>query len=182
MGRQLRFAALAKAGLDDKTIVIFTSDHGYHLGEHDFWAKVSLHEESVLVPLIVRVPGKEPAVCNSFAELLDLYPTISNMCGLEVPERLQGEDLSPVFDDPSHEVRDTAFSANGRGFLLRNDRWAYIQYGEDGSKGAELFDMHNDLLQYTNLVDNPKYADVAAEFKQKTAAKLKALRTNDLDQ
>jgi iduronate 2-sulfatase len=173
--------ALDKAGLDEKTIVIFTSDHGYHLGEHDFWAKVSLHEESVLVPLIVRVPGKEPAVCHSFAELLDLYPTISSLCGLEVPERLQGKDLSPVFDDPRHEARDTAFSVNGRGFLLRDDRWAYIQYGEDGSRGAELFDMREDPLQYVNLVDDPKHADVVAAFKQKVADKLKALRTNDLD-
>ena len=67
--------ALKNAGIADRTIVIFTSDHGYHLGEHDFWAKVSLHEESVRVPLIISVPGKKPAICNSFTELLDLYPT-----------------------------------------------------------------------------------------------------------
>ena len=86
--------ALEKNAQRDNTIVIFTSDHGFHLGEHDFWAKVSMHEESAKVPLIISVPGKKPAVCNSFTELLDLYPTLSSLCGLEVPGHLQGKDLS----------------------------------------------------------------------------------------
>lgn len=80
--------ALEAAGLADETIIIFTSDHGYHLGEHDFWAKVSLHEESAAVPLIISVPGKKPAVCHSSVELLDLYPTTASLCGLPVPDRL----------------------------------------------------------------------------------------------
>ena len=172
--------ALEEAGLNDKTIVIFTSDHGYHLGEHDFWAKVSLHEESATVPLIISVPGKKPAVCNSFAELIDLYPTISSLCGLKVPSRIQGKDISPLLDDPRHQVRDAAFTVNGRGFLLREDRWAYIQYAENASRGIELFDMHKDPQQYTNLAEMPEYQSVVAEFKAKLAAKLKEVRTNDL--
>jgi len=63
---------LEKEGLNYKTIIIFTSDHGYHLGEHDFWAKVSLHEESAAIPLIISVPGKKPAVTHSLTELLDM--------------------------------------------------------------------------------------------------------------
>ena len=172
--------ALKKAALDDKTIVIFTSDHGYHLGEHDFWAKVSMHEESAQVPLIISVPGKQPAVCNSFAELLDLYPTISSLCGLDVPSRLQGKDISKMLDDPSHQVRDAAFCVNGRGFLLRENKWAFIQYAEDGSKGIELFDMDKDPQQYTNLADLPEYGDVVKRFRQKLAEKLQAIRNNDL--
>ena len=116
--------ALKEAGLEERTIVIFTSDHGYHLGEHDFWAKVSLHDESARVPLIIAVPGKQPAVCHSLTELLDLYPSISKLCGLPVQARLQGKDISGMLDDPSVEVRDAAFSVNGRGFLLRSHRWA----------------------------------------------------------
>ncbi|GAB4162719.1 MAG: sulfatase [Planctomycetaceae bacterium] len=172
--------ALKKARLDDKTIVIFTSDHGYHLGEHDFWAKVSLHEESAKVPLIISVPGKKPAVCNSFTELLDLYPTISKLCGLDVPEHIQGQDISRMLDDPKFSVRDTAFCVNGRGFLLRDDRWAYIQYGENAKRGIELFDMQNDPLQYTNLAKMPKYKSVVQRFRKKFAAKMKAVRDNDL--
>ena len=173
-------AALKVSGIEDRTIVIFTSDHGYHLGEHDFWAKVSLHDESAKVPLIISVPGKKPAVCDSFAELLDLYPTISSLCGLEVPARLQGQDISKMFDNPEHQVRESAFSINGKGFLLREDKWAFIQYGENAAGGIELFDMAKDPLQYTNLAQRPEYSDVVDEFKSKLAAKLKAVRTNDL--
>src|SRR4030095_3548654 len=88
VGRVL--AAWRQARLEDKTIVIFASDHGYHLGEHDFWAKVSLRQGSAAVTLLIRLPGKKPAVCNSLTELLDLYPTVARLCGLEVPGRLQG--------------------------------------------------------------------------------------------
>jgi iduronate 2-sulfatase len=160
--------------------VIFTSDHGYHLGEHDFWAKVSLHEESAAVPLLVAVPGKKPAVCNSLVEMLDLSPTTAALCGLETQPRLQGRNIAALLDDPTATVRDAAFSVNGKGFLLREDRWAYIQYGEDARGGAELFDMQADPRQYVNLVDRPEQAERVAEFRQKTAAKLAAVRTNDL--
>lgn len=172
--------ALTEAGLDDKTIVIFTSDHGYHLGEHDFWAKVSLHEESAAVPLIIRVPGKKPAVCHSLVELLDLYPSLSKMCGLEVPKRIQGKDFSQVFDDPTHEVREAAFSVNGKGFLLREHDWAYIQYGREGKGGEELFDMKKDPKQYTNLVKDPQHAEFVSRFRKKMEAKLKEVQSNDL--
>ena len=172
--------ALKGAGLEERTIVIFTSDHGYHLGEHDFWAKVSLHDESARVPLIIAVPGKQPAVCHSLTELLDLYPSISKLCGLPVQARLQGKDISGMLDDPSVEVREAAFSVNGRGFLLRSHRWAYIQYGRDGSRGAELFDMESDPHQYTNLVDSEDHAEVVAEFRSAMDAKMKVVLTNDL--
>ena len=85
--------ALERSGQAGNTIIIFTSDHGYHLGEHDFWAKVSLHDESARVPLIISVPGKKPGVSDSLVELLDLYPTTAKLCGLEVPARLQGKDI-----------------------------------------------------------------------------------------
>jgi iduronate 2-sulfatase len=174
--------ALKQSGQEDKTIVIFTSDHGYHLGEHDFWAKVSLREESAAVPLIISVPGKKPAVCNSLTELIDLYPTLSRLCGLEVPNRIQGKDISRMLDNPTHAVRDTAFSVapSSKGFLLRTDEWAYIQYDEDAKGGIELFDMAKDPKQFTNLAKKPEYAAVVREFQAKFAAKMKEVRTNDL--
>ena len=174
--------ALRQANLEDRTIVIFTSDHGYHLGEHDFWAKVSLREESVSVPLIISVPGKKPAVCHSLTELIDLYPTVARLCGLKVPARLQGRDISPMLDDPKHAVRDMAFSVAPmrKGFWLRDDKWAYIQYEEDASGGIELFDMVKDPKQYTNLADSPEHRSVVESFRSKMTAKLAAVRANDL--
>ena len=172
---------LTEAGLDDSTIVIFTSDHGYHLGEHDFWAKVSLHDESAAVPLIIRMPGQKPAVCHSLVELLDLYPSLSNLCGLEVPERLQGKDISKMMVDPKVKVRKAAFSVNGKGFLLREQDWAYIAYGKNGKGDEELFDMKKDPKQFTNLAKDPAHAEVVARFREQMAAKLKEVRTNDLE-
>lgn len=172
---------LKEAGLEDNTIVIFTSDHGYHLGEHDFWAKVSLHDESAAVPLIIRMPGKKPAVCHSLVELLDLYPTLSNLCGLEVPKHLQGKDISKMMTDPAKEVRSAAFSVNGKGFLLREQDWAYIAYGKNGQGDEELFDMKQDPKQFTNLAKDPKHAQIIARFQKQMATKLREVRTNDLD-
>lgn len=174
--------ALEKSGLEEKTIIIFTSDHGYHLGEHDFWAKVSLLDESSQVPLIISVPGKKPAVCHSFTELIDLFPTTASLCGLEVPARIQGKNISRMLDDPKHQVRDTAFSVSGsrRGLLLRDDRYAYIQYAEDASKGIELYDVKADPNQFTNLAVDERHAATVEKYKAKLAAKLKEVRANDL--
>lgn len=173
---------LKEEGLEDNTIVVFTSDHGFHLGEHSFWMKVSLHEESVRVPLIIKVPGMEPAECHSFTELLDLYPTIAELAGLQRSETIQGKSLVNTLKDPDILVRDMAFSVSqgGKTFLLRTEKWAYIQYNEDGSAGMELFDMEKDPKQYTNLAHDPDYANVVAAFQEKLTAKLKEVRTNDL--
>lgn len=174
---------LREEGLEDNTIIVFTSDHGFHLGEHEFWMKVSLKEESVRVPLIIKVPGKEPAVCHSLVELLDLYPTISELAGLSYSEHLQGKSLTGLLDNPQETVRDMAFSVTqgGNTFLLRTKDWAYIQYQEDGSLGMELFDMRRDPQQFTNLAHIPAYAAIVADFQQKLKEKLEEVRTNDLE-
>ena len=173
---------LKEEGLEDNTIVVFTSDHGFHLGEHRFWMKVSLHEESVRVPLIIKVPGKAPAVCNSFSELLDLYPTLADLAGIEASKGLQGKSLVKTLNNPQVEVRDFAFSVSqgGKSFLVRNHKWAYIQYDEDAGAGMELFDMEYDTKQYNNLAHNPAYDDVVQEMQLKLTEKLKSIRKNDL--
>ena len=180
VGRVL--TALEAAGLADNTIVIFTSDHGYHLGEHDFWAKVSLLEESAQVPLLVRVPGRPAGVRDALVELLDLFPTTAALCGLPVPARLQGRDLTPVLADPGARVRTIAFSAapSTKGFLLRDDRFAFIQYQEDASGGIELYDLAADPGQYTNLARRPEHAATVAGYRERLTITLRAVRTNDL--
>ena len=174
--------ALDEAGLTERTIVIFTSDHGYHLGEHDFWAKVSLRDESAGVPLIISVPGKKPAVCHSLVELLDLYPTVANLCGLPEQGRLQGKDVSLLFDDPQAVVREEVFSVAPmrQGFLIRERDWAYIQYGEDAAGGVELFDLQRDPKQYTNLAQDPRHQAQRKRLRGKLERKLEAVRRNDL--
>jgi iduronate 2-sulfatase len=134
------------------------------------------------VPLIISVPGKKPGVCHSLVELLDLYPTTARLCGLEVPARLQGRDISVILDDPKATVHDTVFSVAGssKGLMLRDDRWVFIQYGEDAKGGIELFDMQNDPRQINNLAGSLDHVSRLADWKERIAAKLKAVRTNDL--
>lgn len=174
---------LKEEGLEENTIVVFTSDHGFHLGEHDFWMKVSLKEESVKVPLIIKMPGKKPAVCDSFVELIDLYPTISELANLQYPSSIQGKSISKTLDNPEYKVRDTAFSMSlyGGGYLLRTKKWAYTQYGEDGKNGYELFDMEKDPKQFKNLAYLPEHKETVTQFQKELKDKLKEVRENDLD-
>ena len=174
---------LKEEGLEDNTIVIFTSDHGFHLGEHRFWMKVSLHEESVRVPLIIKMPGKKAGVCSSFIELLDLYPTVADMAGLKYSNNIQGKSYLRTLDNPDLQIRDMAFSVSqgGKSFLVRTKKWAYIQYDEDAGSGMELFDMEYDPKQYNNLAGNPLYAHILIEMRNALQLKLKEVRTNDLD-
>lgn len=179
-------ACLKAEGLDKNTIVVFTSDHGFHLGEHDFWMKVSLHEESVRVPLIIKVPGKKSVVCHSFVELIDLYPTLAELAGIKPQSNVQGKSLVKTLDDPFFKVRDYVFSISqnggkgGSAFTIRNQKWAYIQYGENAENGAELYDMEHDVKQYTNLAKLPRYTATVEQMKQLLRQKIQEVRDNDL--
>ena len=151
VGRLLQALDLLK--LRENTLIIFTSDHGYHLGEHDLWQKVSLHEESVQVPLIMSGPGVAKNVRNStLTQHIDLYPTVALMSGLKVPVGCQGIDLRPSVLKNEFIERSFVHSCTGRGHLLRSERYAFIKYN-DGS--IELYDMKSDPKQFRNLAKNP---------------------------
>ncbi len=151
VGRLLQALDLLK--LRDDTLVIFTSDHGYHLGEHDLWQKVSLHEESVQVPLIMSGPGVIQNVRNSsLIQHIDLYPTVARMSGLKVPVGCQGSDVRLAIKENQHIDRPFIHSCTGRGHLLRSEKYAFIKYN-DGS--LELYDMELDPKQFRNLAKNP---------------------------
>jgi iduronate 2-sulfatase len=170
VGRLL--AALDELKLRDNTIVVFTADHGYHLGEHDLWQKMSLHEESTRIPLIVSVPGKRPNESDALAEQIDIYPTLAELAGLPVPEHVQGKSLAGLIDDPEADVREAAYCLRSGGHLLRTDRWAFLSY-PDGS--GELYDMQNDPQQFTNLIDDAKHAPTLADMRTRLQAKLAAI-------
>jgi iduronate 2-sulfatase len=137
--------------------------------------KVSIHEESAKVPLIICVPGKKPALCHSLAELIDLYPTVSNLCDLKIPANIQGKDISAMLDDPAAKVHDAVLSS-GKGRLLRTERWAFLDYGKSG----ELYDMEKDPKQYDNLIGDSNYAEVLSDMKEKLKARLGEIGKNDL--
>lgn len=148
--------ALDDLDLRKNTIVVFTSDHGYHLGEHDFWQKVSLHEESMQIPLVIAAPGFAPAESTTLAEQIDIYPTLSALAGLDIPEHVQGRSLVPALTNPDVSLREEVYGVTGKGKMVRSRDWAYIKY-QSGEE--ELYDMQNDPKQFTNLANNLRNAD-----------------------
>ena len=146
--------ALDRLGLADNTVVVFTSDHGYHLGEHGLWQKMSLFEQSARVPLIIAAPkiAAKGGVAKDPVGLIDLYPTLAELCGVKSPENLQGQSLVPMLKDPSARGRGWAVTQVSRragkgqnkrfyGYSLRTCQWRYTEWAE-GKQGRELYDPH----------------------------------------
>ncbi|MCA9135940.1 MAG: sulfatase [Planctomycetales bacterium] len=169
VGRILR--SLEASPYGDDTAVIFTSDHGYHLGEHGFWQKSNLHEEVLRVPLIVHVPGISPGHSTSLAELVDLYPTICELMGVATPEAADGQSLLPVVADAEAEIKTAALSFHN-GTSLRTSRWHLIRY-QDGSE--ELYDMRDDPGETTNLANRPTSADLLAGLREELSQRTRHL-------
>jgi len=172
--------ALKRMGLEENTIVVFTSDHGWHLGEHGLWHKRSLFEESARVPFVVVAPGAKGNGQRSpgLVELLDIYPTLCDLAGLPVPEKtsLQGKSLRPLLEDPRATLHDAAFTQARRGAnaehwgrSVRTDRWRCTEWDE-GRNGIELYDHASDPGEFTNLANDPRHAAVLAELRGSLAA------------
>jgi len=151
---------LDQLGLRETTAVVFTSDHGYHLGDHQFWQKSNLHEQVLRVPLIVSAHGYPAGKSDSMVELVDLFPTLSDLTGLEVPASVQGKSLVPVLRDPSTVVKKHAISFH-QGYSLRDDRWHYMRY-RDGSR--ELYDMTTDPGEFDNRASDPLLVETISDL------------------
>ena len=163
VGRVLE--ALEQNGLKDDTIVVLWSDHGYHLGEKEITGKNTLWDRSARVPLIFAGPGVEDGqrVVRP-AELLDMYPTLSELCGLEIPDHLEGLSLVPQLKDPNApRSRPAITTDNHDNHGLRTERWRYIQYA-DGSE--ELYDMVEDPNEFTNLANDSRYAATKSNLRE----------------
>jgi iduronate 2-sulfatase len=162
-------AALEKNGLVENTIIVFTSDHGRHLGEHGgIYDKRSLFEESVRVPLIVAAPGKKSnAVSPRLVEMIDLYPTLAELCGLTRPNHLEGTSFVPLLDMPDRPWKKAAFSESGvsgkTGRSLRTERFRYTEWD---AKNGQLYDHQTDPREHVNLYAHPSHANVLAEMRQ----------------
>ena len=190
VGRVLE--ALDRLGLAEKTVIVFTSDHGYHMGEHGLWQKQSLFEGSARVPMLIVAPGvgKAGGVAAAPVSQVDLFPTLAELCGVKAPGNLQGQSLVPMLRDPSVAGRGWALTqvmrggvanvgnaakAGGKGkakgaaakrffgYSLRTPRWRYTEWDE-GREGRELYDHENDPGELKNLAGEAAQAGTVAEL------------------
>ena len=167
--------ALKASGQWDNTIIVFTGDHGYHLGEHFMWGKVMLFEESARTPMIVRVPNltRTGRISTQLVELVDIFPTLAELCGVTPPANLQGRSFLPVLKDPAARGKNYAYTVVKRGqelgWAVRFDRWRYTEWVTPDQN--ELYDLAADPHEWTNLAKLPEHADLL-----RRAAKLLAER------
>jgi iduronate 2-sulfatase len=164
--------ALEKHKLADRTILVFTSDHGYHLGEHGLWQKLSLFENSARVPLIVydpRAKGNGRA-CGATVELTDLHATLAELAGLKAP-KTDGQSLAPLLADPAAkwdrpaltQVRRSGPKQTFMGYSLRTPRFRYTEW-DGGKRGVQLVDMDADPSETKNLANDPAYAETVKKL------------------
>jgi len=175
--------ALQRSGAAGQTIIIFTGDHGWHLGEHGLWHKRSLFEESARVPFIVVAPGAKGngRASSSLVELLDVYPTLCDLAGIPAPEKLEGRSLRAVLMKPDATVKDAAFTQTRRGAKselwgrsVRTARWRCTEWDE-GRQGIELYDHEADPHEFTNLAADPRHAAVLKQLRARLAQQLPAI-------
>lgn len=154
--------ALEKSKYADNTIIALFSDHGFHLGEKERWAKRSLWEDGTRVPVVVVAPGhKASQKTNRPAELLDIFPTLLELAGLPKDETQEGQSLVPLMKNPKREWKHPAITSFGLGnYSIRSTNYRFIQYF-DGSR--ELYDLRDDPHEWKNLIDNPKMKQVIGE-------------------
>lgn len=152
--------ALDESSFRENTIVIVTSDNGFHIGEKHHYGKSTLWEKSANVPLLMRLPGRRHAgaTCHASVGLIDIYPTLVANCGLEAsPQKLDGRDLSPLLDDLATEWKRPTITTYGEGrFSVRSGPWRYIRY-PDGEE--ELYDHRSDPHELTNLSSKTEHAE-----------------------
>ncbi|MDH7600020.1 MAG: sulfatase [Sedimentisphaerales bacterium] len=163
-------AELDRLGLRQKTIIVFWGDNGYQLGEKGKWSKAgSLFEQGARVPLIIFAPGLagNDRVCYRIVQSVDIFPTLVQLCGLPMPQGLEGRSLVPLLKDPGAAWDHPAFtvwSEDGTSLwavAVRAGRWRYAQFQ---AGGAMLFDEQTDPLELKNLANDPNYASICEDL------------------
>ena len=169
---------LDELGIATNTAVCLWGDHGFHLGEQGLWTKANNYEFSTRVPLILAAPGqKKPgAKTDALVELVDLYPTLTDVCGLEPPAGMEGISLKPLLDAPERPWKTAVFSQYPRantgnrhrghgdimGYAARTDRHRYVEWRQIKSGRVlayELYDHRSDPAEMRNLAENPGYSE-----------------------
>ncbi len=187
--------ALEREGLAERTIVVFWSDHGYHLGEQTLWAKTSNFELDARVPLTIAAPGKAQATAGksteALVELVDLYPTLADLCGLQGPGDLDGKSLRPLLEGTAAKVKQAALTQHTRpaypseeepleamGYAMRTEQFRYVEWRsvQDGSIVAqELYDHERDPRETVNLANDRVNGADHEPLLERLSAQLKTL-------
>ncbi|MDF1813491.1 MAG: sulfatase [Verrucomicrobiales bacterium] len=178
--------ALEDSGMADDTVVVFTSDHGFHIGEHAQWGKTSNFELDARVPLIIADPGKKDGhgkESKALFELIDLYPTLADLAGIneDLPPTLEGKSLAQTVNDARAPGKDIALTQHQHpfytrpsgwkaiGYSMRTDRWRYTEWhpvsGEGKLLGRELYDHEHDPDETRNLANVEEFSEVVAKLK-----------------
>ncbi len=168
---------LDQLGLAENTIIALWGDHGWHLGDHGLWCKHTNYEQATRVPLIISKPGGNAQTTRMPAELTDLFPTLCELAGIQIPDTLDGTSLAPSIHNKKNLTRKFAISQFPRGkkmgYALRNERYRFVAWFETGGTGAkpgqritatELYDYATDPLEQRNLSKDPKYKTTVAQL------------------
>ncbi len=148
----------------NNTIICLFSDHGFHLGEKNRWAKRSLWEDGTRVPMIIAGPKVEPAVCDRPVGLIDIFPTLLDLTGQTAISQHEGQSLTPLLEDPRKDWDRPTMTTFGLGnHAVRSTRWRYIRY-LDGSE--ELYDHQNDPHEWTNLATDPRMKEIIRQHRR----------------
>jgi len=171
IGRVLE--GLRDSGMDNNTIIILTSDHGFQLGDQNMWGKATNFELSTRVPLLIKAPGMTTAGqrTDSLAELLDIYPTLCELAGLPTPEHVQGRSIAKLLKNPEldlHEVASSQYTRPGtmghsvRSRDFRYTEWRKLEGGEFIHRA--LYDLREDSIEQVNVVDKAEHAEIVAHL------------------
>ena len=159
-------------GLSENTVIVFASDHGYHLGEQRKWGKNYLFEASLRSPLIVSVPGQThtDVKTDALVELVDIYPTLCDACQIPIPPQLEGFSMMPVIQQPTLPWKTAAFSqvewGQQKGQSIRTEQYRYTEWRKkEGSLGRELYDYYtSDPDETINIANHPKNAELVTHL------------------
>ncbi len=170
IGRILR--ELERSGLMENTVIVLWGDHGWQLGEHGLWCKHTNFEVATRSLLIASSPGQKNAGARTDAlvEFVDIYPTLCDLCGLPIPEGLEGTSFAPVMDNPKRPWKTAAFSQYPRGrimgYSMRTDRYRYTEWldREKHAVARELYDHHNDPDENVNIAVRPENKELVAKL------------------
>jgi iduronate 2-sulfatase len=153
--------ALRERGLDKNTVIVLIGDHGWHLGEHDFWGKHNTLHNALHSPMIIYSPDIKPRKINQIVEYLDLFPTLCEMAGIDIPDQAEGQSMLALMKNRDKNWKNTLFAEWQGGRCVMTERYSYTSWFEERHKGAKmLFDYETDPLENINVADNPDYKNV----------------------